>query len=451
MQKWLFLLLMMLSPLFWRGVGGEAFAQNPKIDSLLTLLKTDKEDTNKVKHLYKVCDLYRLVGNYDKGMANGKQALALAQNLNFKKGIAESYNNIGVIYYSQGNYPEALKNYFAALKIREEIGNKNSIATSYNNIGVIYYSQGNYPEALKNYLATLKINEEIGYKYGIASSYINIGGIYFSQGNYSEALKNYFACLKIFEEIKDKQGIAYSYQGIGISYCSQRNYTEALKNHFASLKINEEIGDKNSIASCFINLGTLYTTIKKTKEAQDYLNKALDLSKEIGSNDAIKDSYSGLAVLDSTMGNYKAAFEHHKLYILYRDSLNNEETKKKSLQNAMQYEFDKKEIATKAEQDKLDAINAEEKKKQQIVIYAVAGLLILVGVFAVFMYNRFRITQKQKAVIEEQKVLVDKAYETLHEKNKEVMDSIRYAKRIQTALITSEKYITNSLNRLMKN
>ncbi len=77
-------------------------------------------------------------------------------------------------------------------------------------------------------------------------------------------------------------------------------------------------------------------------------------------------------------------------------------------------------------------------------------MLVLVGVFAVFMFNRFRITQKQKAVIEEQKVLVDKAYETLHEKNKEVMDSIRYAKRIQTALITSEKSIENSLHRLMR-
>src|SRR5208337_3363813 len=128
----------------------------------------------------------------------------------------------------------------------------------------------------------------------------------------------------------------------------------------------------------------------------------------------IRFSYSGLTKLDSIKGDFKAAFEHHKLYILYRDSLNNEETKKKSLQASMQYEFDKKEIAAKAEQDKLDAINAEEKQKQQVVIYAVAGLLVLVAVFAVFMFNRFRVTQKQKAVIEEQKVLVDKAYNTLH-------------------------------------
>jgi len=77
-------------------------------------------------------------------------------------------------------------------------------------------------------------------------------------------------------------------------------------------------------------------------------------------------------------------------------------------------------------------------------------VLLVVLVFSLFLYKRFKIAQKQKAVIEEQKVLVDKAYNELHEKNKEVMDSIRYAKRIQTALITSEKYIESSFNKLMK-
>jgi len=462
----------MLTPLFWRGVGGEAFAQNPKIDSLLTLLKTDKEDTNKVIHLYTLSNEYRLIGEYDRSLPYGKQALLLSQNLNFKKGIATSYSNIGNIYNLQGRYPEALKNHFAALKLREEIKDKEGIATSYINIGIIYYYQGNYPEALKNYFASLKIQEEIKDKQGIAYSCNNIGTVYNLQGNYPEALKNYFASLKIYEEIKEKYGIAQSYNNIGDIYEKQGNYPEALKMYFASLKIKEEIGDKNGIAQSFINLGALYTKLithpqpfPKGREhatqvlpkgedlggvAQTYLNKGLALSREIGSKESIKESYSGLAVLDSLKGNYKAAFAHHKLYILYRDSLTNEETKKKSLQVSMQYEFDKKEIAAKAEQDKLDAINAEEKKKQQIVIYAVAGLLVLVGVFAVFMFNRFRITQKQKAVIEEQKVLVDTAYESLHEKNKEVMDSIRYAKRIQTALITSEKYIGNALNRLMR-
>ena len=403
MKKCLFLFCLFTCPFI--------FGQNHKIDSLLNLIKTGKEDTNKVIHLYKTCQEYILISEFDKGLVFGKQALVLAQNLSFKKGIAQSYNNIGIIYMYQGNYPESLKNHFASLNIKKEIKDKYGVASSYSNIGNIYANQGNYPEALKNHYAGLKINEEINDKKDIATSYNNIGVIYMKKGDLQEALKNQFASLKIDEELKDNQAIA---------------------------------------TSC-LNIGDIYTKLNKIKEAKEYFDKALKLSIETGYKEAIKSSYAGLTIIDSIIGNYKAAFEHDKLHIIYRDSLNNEETQKKSLQASMQYEFDKKEIATKAEQDKLDAINAEEKQKQRVIIYAVAGLLILVGVFAAFMFNRFRITQKQKQVIEEQKVLVDKAYETLHEKNKEVMDSIRYAKRIQTALITSDKYINNALNKLMKN
>jgi tetratricopeptide (TPR) repeat protein len=446
MKKLLFLFLIVIA-----SIARQSYAQNRQIDSLLSLIKSDAADTNKVKHLYGACNEYRVIGEYGKGLSYGKQALALAQNLSFKKGIVNSYNNIGNIYYVQGNYPEALANHFASLKIKEEINDKQGIGVSYNNIGIIYSAQGNYAEALKYYNQVLRIQTETKDKYGVASAYNNIGVVYEHKGNNAEALKNYFLSLKVKEEIGDTYGVASEYNNIGNIYSNQGKYAESLKNYLASLKIKEDINDKDGIATSFINIGTLYIKLNKKKEDELYLNKALQLSKEIGSKDNIKESYSSLIILDSITNNYKAAFEHHKLFIVYRDSLNNEETKQKSLQSAMQYEFDKKEIATKAEQDKLDAINAEEKKKQQIVIYAVAGLLLLVGVFAVFMYNRFRITQKQKAVIEEQKVLVDKAYESLHEKNKEVMDSIHYAKRIQTALITSEKSIANSLKRLMQN
>jgi hypothetical protein len=219
----------------------------------------------------------------------------------------------------------------------------------------------------------------------------------------------------------------------------------------STLKIDEESGNKESMTNSYINLGQLYIDLHKLNDAQYNLNKALVLGKETGYKDAIKETYKGLFLLDSAKANYKGAFENLKLYILYRDSLENEETQKNTLQATLQYEFDKKEIAAKAEQDKLNVINEEEKQKQQIVIYFVVGLFIVVLIFSIFIYNRFRITNKQKATIEEQKLLVDNAYKSLHEKNKEVMDSIHYAQKIQRALITSEKYINNKLNQLIKN
>ena len=150
-----------------------SFAQQSKTDSLLSLLKTDIADTNKLNHLNNLSWEYFLIGSYDSAMLYANTALQLNTVLykevsdskmkyTIQKAQAQSYNNIGNVYSSQGNYPEALKNHFASLKIVEEIGDKNGIATSYNNIGSVYDEQGNYPEALKNHFASLKIKEEIG-------------------------------------------------------------------------------------------------------------------------------------------------------------------------------------------------------------------------------------------------------------------------------------------------
>jgi hypothetical protein len=57
------------------------------------------------------------------------------------------------------------------------------------------------------------------------------------------------------------------------------------------------------------------------------------------------------------------------------------------------------------------------------------------------MYNRFRVTRKQKAIIESQKEIVE-------EKQKEIMDSIRYAKRIQRSLLPLESTIEKTLKKL---
>ncbi|MGZ4064924.1 MAG: hypothetical protein ACXVP0_18245, partial [Bacteroidia bacterium] len=86
--------------------------------------------------------------------------------------------------------------------------------------------------------------------------------------------------------------------------------------------------------------------------------------------------------------------------------------------------------------------------RQQLIIYAVGAVLLIVIVFSGVLLNRFRIAQQQKKIIEEQKVLVDDAYAKLHEKNREVIDSILYARRIQRALLTSETYIERNLKKL---
>lgn len=81
--------------------------------------------------------------------------------------------------------------------------------------------------------------------------------------------------------------------------------------------------------------------------------------------------------------------------------------------------------------------------EQKVRYYFIGGSVLLFGLLILFI-NRFRITRKQKRIIEEQKHFVD-------EKQKEIIDSIRYAKRIQQALLPSSRIIDRDLTKLNKN
>lgn len=393
-------------------------------------------------------NVYKAQGNYPDALKNYFASLNIYKAIGQKSGMAASYNNIGTAYYHQGNYSDALKNYFVCLKILETTGDKPRIANCYNNIGNVYDAQSNYPEALKNHLASLRICEITGNKPGIANSYNNIGNIYFYQGNYSEALKNYFASLKIREVLGDKTGIADSYNNIGNIYSDQGNYPEALNNHFASLKIEEAAGDKAGIAISHLNIGNVLIKQKRYKEAEEYLVKAKKLAIEIGEKENLKDDYISLTAVDSAKGDFRGAYENYKLYILYRDSLDNEETRKRTIQAQMTYDFEKKEGIAKAEQAKKDAITIEEKRRQKIIIYSVSGGLLSVLLLALFIFRGYRQTQKtniiitqQKEEVERQKEITDEQKKIVEEKNKDIMDSITYAKRIQEAILIPESEI----------
>ena len=131
----------------------------------------------------------------------------------------------------------------------------------------------------------------------------------------------------------------------------------------------------------------------------------------------------------------------HKLFIQMRDSVDNISTQKAVITQQTKYSYEKKAIADSLkvyEQRKVTEIELKQEKNQRYSLY---GGLILVLVFAGFMFNRFKITQKQNMKIEKQHAL-------LEEKNEEIIASIRYAKRIQDSLLTSQKYIERNLNRL---
>ena len=388
-----------------------------------------------LKNYTNIGNSYFYQGNYEKALKNHEFALKIARELNDYKNISNSLNNISICYINQGNYIEALNYLLKSLKINEASKNKQLISDNYLNISLIYYYQKNYEEALKYQIASLKINRELANKKDIAANYTNLSIIYSDLNKFDLALQNENEALAINMELSYKSGIAKNYRNIGNIHHKEKRYNDALRSYYAALEIDKELNDLEGISVSNCNIADALIQQHKYIEARAILIKTLNTTLETHNKVRLKEHYAVLYKLDSIEGKWKGAYFNSNFYHLYKDSLMNEVNTKKLVQSQMQYEFDKKQAADKIKQATKDAIASQEKKRQQIITMAISAGFLLVLIFSILILNRFKVTLKQKKIIEIQKQKVEHQKEVIEEKNKQVTDSINYAKRIQTAVL----------------
>ncbi|CAN5455350.1 hypothetical protein BH10BAC1_BH10BAC1_11170 [soil metagenome] len=358
---------------------------------------------------------------------------------------ARALGNIGTVYHRQGKIPKALEFLYKSLRLCEEINDKAAISFNLNNIGAIYFQQEDFPKALDCYEKSLKINKELNDKRWIGNLLTNIASIYDQQGNQAKALEYLHEGLKNYEEIGHKRGIASSLNNIAGIYKEQNNITKALEYYNRSLEIREALSDKEGLAGVLNNIADLKFKDGELNEALIYVNRGMLVSKEIGYPSVIGRSANILKRIFQKQNKYKEAFEMFELEVKMKDSLRNEETQKATLTKQLQYDYEKKEAVAfaehKSELKNQEIIATEKNRKQKLITTFVIIGLLLVLLFAGLIFRSLRITRKQKRLIELQKSIVE-------EHQKEIIDSIHYARRIQTSLLPTEKYIEKNINRL---
>jgi len=416
-------------------------AQTAAIDSLIKLLKTDKENADKVGHLVLLCWQCNIIGQYDMGLTYGNEGVVLAKKLNLKKQGVEGLNNIGVIYNNMGKYPEALDNYFKGYKIAEVIGDKKLQSSLLSNIGVVYDEQQNDDKAMEYYLKSKEIAQAENNKELLANNYNNMGGLFIKKDDFKTALDYFLKALKIKQELGNKRSISNSLLNIGNLYYNLGDNAKTLKFFMGALKLKEETNDKAGVVVVLNNIGTVYMEIGEYTRAEDFMKRSLSKSEEIRSLDDMSNAHFNLSDLYKVTKKFEEALLHFTTYKNLQDSISNESKSKDIGRLEAKHEFDKQQAVFDAEHKKELELGAEREKMQKYVSYSIAGGLLLVLVFAIFIYNRFQLTSKQKAIIEEQKIIVE-------HKQKETMDSIHYAQRIQNSILPSEKYIDRTLRKL---
>ncbi len=380
-----------------------------KLDSLVILLETTKDDTSTVVYLNEIA-WEMMQSNPDTAIYIGNQSLALSEKLGWKRGTASCLGRLGVYYWNKADYPKALDYDFRALKMNEALGNRERVAANMSNIGIIYDKQGDYSKALYYYFKALKINEELGAKIGMASGLANIGIVYKEQLDNTKALYYFNKALKLDEELGNKSGIGTNFNNIGNLYKVLGEYAKAMDYYSKSLKIREELGSKKGIATSLSNMGSLYMLTGKFEQAEANLKKAIVIASALNIKKELREFEGNLYQLYDTTAQlafknkqfalaaekYRLAMVHYKNSIAIKDTLFTLEKSKEITRKEMNYEFDKKEIATKAEHNKQLAVADVEIKKQKLIKNFFIGGLAMLLILSYFIYNNFRNASKLK-------------------------------------------------------
>lgn len=445
-----------------------------------SIAKELKDDKYLGSFLKRIGYIYYVLGDYTKALEYFQMAIKIYEKYNNETEKAILLENIANVFFDKADYEQALNIYYKVLKIKKKINNKKGISITLTNIANVYVEQGNYTLAIDYYFKALKNLNQAENKHYYGNLYLNIGNVYNLQEEYLKSLNYYFKALSVYEEVNDKEGKAIVLGNIGTVYKDLKKLDSALNFCHMSLKLCEELNDKLGCINNLINIGSIYLEKKEYYKGLKFFFQALDLKVDDKKNLAIIYNYIGDAYLKLNYYNkaeyyikksikiaeeinlinylvyfyknlfelyfkkkrYKEALETHLKYTEYKDSIYKFESKKALIQKEMQYLFEKQQEVEKANYEKKIAIEKEGKKKQRIIIIFVSTGFFVTSILAFFIFRALQITKEQKRIIEfakeeisKQKDLVEKQKILVEQKNKEITDSINYAKRIQNIIL----------------
>lgn len=461
---------------------------NKSLDSLETILKTSPQDTNRVKILVRIASRNKNI-DPEKTLRYSKEALALSKKLKFINGIfrsfevmssgiraanlqkefltdldqwertadsvgdlhqkAKSYNFRGTMLMDLGNYSKSAEYYFKALAIDEKSGNKYSIASDYGNLALVYESMKKYQLALDYVTKAMAIDKEIGDMKGYMNGIGNLSNIYSYMGDNKKALAYALDFLKAAEAEQNKTLIAGALCNIGSLYDVLGENDKAIEYYQRAIPMGEELGNDEIIIANGINLGNLYLDNGQYNESITTLKPILKKVEEADIKFGMSECYHILAAAYHGKKDFETAYDYLDKYNAIKDTLLNSENSRQVNEMSARYEKDKQEL-------KINSLEKEKELSKQVIEKqnnfrnVLIIVVVLIVVLAIVLFRAFITKQKANRLLELSNAEIQHQKDIIEEKNKSITDSIFYAKRIQTTLMPSEKYISKSLEKLTK-
>ncbi|MBL7933347.1 MAG: SpoIIE family protein phosphatase [Bacteroidia bacterium] len=477
MYRRIILLLILLGCLSLRSQEGYTKKQ------LLDLLQTKLPDTTLIDTYNELTWPIYSYDLPDSSFYFGNKALELSTQIGDLKRLSIAHRRIGITYINIGETKTAIAHQEKSYELAEKLNYKKGMQLALNNIGVAYTNNELLNKGLSYYLRSLKIMEETQNFSSASSLYYNCALIYRRIGDLKKSTEFLFRAREISKSRNDSDMIVLTNSNLCANYRNQKmidsarffngealKYLSALSStnskytyHLNDALLHVYTGDHQKALDMFlkstpyavtssdeitlnINIAEEYNKLGNTSKALEYFRKAYDLSEKLKMYNNLSYTSYAIASIYRNQKDYPNFTKMIDLHIGFKDSSEKYIRIQQIRQQQLEFDYERKLVADsirfeQKEQLKnaeLEAASAKLTKERYFRVTLIT-LLVAIILFSLFIYTRFRLTNKQKKIIEQQKQIVEL-------KNHEIMDSINYAKRLQTAILPQLNDIKKSLN-----
>ncbi len=461
---------------------GKIMQEKGKTDSALVLIKKSLELREKLFEWKELAQTYNGLGRLFFDLAQYDSAISCYQKeveIKKEKGdlplyLAIAYLNIGRTHIALSNFQLALEQYQKALRTFESIYHEEGIATCNSGLGMIYENlsqsilatnenEYNYLKALAYHKTALKLFRKLEKKKEEGQTLQNIGNVF------SRLATNKFVAQ--FGEYWEDSLYKLKQNEIIPSFDSANYY------YNKALAIFTIQGEEGEIAKVNTNMGSIYSWARDWYKANIYINKALQLarknnlpyeitaalyakgeslyrqsrldeaelafiecvklSERLGLKETLRYSYERLSKLYEIKDDLVRAYSYFKQSVKIKDEIFNEKSQRIMAEMQTKYETEKKEHLLQLMKNQDELQKSIIQRQKLMIIGAIIGSFLILMV-AVLMFKMFRDKQKANIILEEKNALITR-------QKQEITDSIKYASRIQTAVLPTSTLIANVL------
>jgi len=423
-------------------------------DSLLRVIKNEGlHDTLRIKTCRELAYYYLFEkANVEFALKTTEEGARIAEESDNPFWQAKMAALTGYIKQNYTNdYEGAIKSYFLSLDLYDKSGQEKEKFAVYLNLGNIYYNYNQLDDAIKYYKNAEDIAVENNNEEDIALVYSNLGSSYDTK-QMDELALQYYAKAKFyykkFNREVDIAAIDFNVTNISVNQenkiIPEEKRIKAIDVYSRVKEIFKKYGETNYYIRAIYALGVQLTETGQMQQGLDYYFEAEKLSLEARDFKMLLSIYKSIAENYRKNENYLEEAEFLKKLLTANDSLFTETKSKAIAETQIKYQTEKTNAANEILQQQSQIKDLELTKKDveltqsKLIRYTLIGGLSLIIIFTGFLFNRFKVTNKQKKIIEHQKLLVE-------EKNKEVLDSIIYAKRLQEAILPPQKMVKEFL------